>query len=517
MTGHGKLGGWILAIVITIAAVGPALAQGGPPVCGNGVRTGNEECDGNDFGGQTCADYGCAGGALACTASCDIDTSGCTGCGGSGGNPAGTVELLFTERSDDVSESNVSAQEQRLLDLLDGESVSIKASIDGLGRANVVDRLIAAHNRGTVVQVVADCEIVVVGQDPEYQQLIAAGIPVVDDNNEFDSPTTDCTNNQTSGFLHNKFFIFEGQQTVWTGSTNMTDFGFNASHNAIVILAGNPDLVSFYTAELDEMFGNGLSLRDGGTGRFGRQKTLNPGVGSFTMADSTVVEVAFSPYNYNLTSDTEAQMNAIIDSASSELLWGTFFLTYDPVRNRIDDNGASSKRGAVDPQTTDNFDDTQILISNGEDVLVTNFLGSHHAKTVVADPDDASGQVLVGSHNFSSSSFNYNNENSVRILSPAVAQTARDGFDAVWNDPQNVGLVGCIHSGESYNESSLALHRCNDAYDNDFDGAVDGADPDCDAPFTCGGGSCKSSGKTCSDGAECCSGICLHGRARTCQ
>jgi hypothetical protein len=506
----------VVLLIGLVALLLGASAEAGPPVCGDGVRAGNESCDGSDFDAQTCADYGCAGGALVCTSSCDIDSSGCTDCGG-GGNAAGTVELLFTERSDDVSESNISAQEQRLLDLLDGETVSIKASIDGLGRANVVDRLISAHNRGVVVQVIADCKIVVVDQDPEYLQLIAAGIPVVDDNSEFDSPTAACTNNQTSGFLHNKFFLFGAQETVWTGSTNMTDFGFNSSHNTIVILAGNPEVVSFYTAEFGEMFGDGVSLRDGGSGRFGRQKTLNPGVGSFTLADGSVVEVSFSPYNYNTMSDTEAQINATIDSASGELLWGTFFLTYDAVRDRIANNSAASKRGAVDPQTTDNYDDTQILITGGEDVLVTNLLGSHHAKMVVADPDDATGQVLVGSHNFSNSSFNYNNENSVRILSPAIAQIGRAGFDAIWNDSQNTGLVGCIHSGESYNDNSLSLHRCNDAYDNDFDGATDGADADCAQPFTCGGGgSCKAAGENCSDGAECCSGTCYHGQTRTC-
>lgn len=495
----------------------PVPAQG-PPICGNGVRQGSEDCDGSDFGGATCGDFGCSGGALTCTSGCTIDTSGCTGCGGGGGIPAGTAEIYFTTRTDDVSEANVSAPEQILLDLIDNELVSIRAAVDGLSRSNVVDRLISAHGRGVDVRMVADCEIVVVEANPYYQQLTAAGIPVVDDNDEFNGPTAECTSNQTSGFQHNKFLVFGGQQTVWTGSTNLTDFGFNSSHNAILVLSGNPEIVAFYEAEFDEMFGNGLSLRNGGTGRFGRQKTLNPGIGSFTLADGTAVEVAFSPYNQQTTSDTEAQINATIDSASSELLWGTYYFTYDPVRDRIDQSNATTKRGAVDPLTTDAYDDTQILIQNGEDVLVTNFLGSHHAKTVVADADAGDAQVLIASHNFSSSSFNYNNENSVRIFSQPLAQAARAGFDAVWNDPQNAGLVGCIHPGESYNQNSLALHRCNDGYDNDYDGYVDANDFDCDAPFTCGGGgSCSPSGATCSSGAECCSGTCLHGKVRTCQ
>jgi hypothetical protein len=46
--------------------------------CGNGVRDGNEQCDGSDLGGATCASLGYTlDGTLACTAGCGYDTSGC--------------------------------------------------------------------------------------------------------------------------------------------------------------------------------------------------------------------------------------------------------------------------------------------------------------------------------------------------------------------------------------------------------------------------------------------------------
>ncbi len=60
--------------------------------CGDGVRAGTEACDGADLGGAGCASEGFSGGALACAANCTLDTTGCcdhacpvegdTSCGG---------------------------------------------------------------------------------------------------------------------------------------------------------------------------------------------------------------------------------------------------------------------------------------------------------------------------------------------------------------------------------------------------------------------------------------------------
>ncbi len=50
------------------------------PRCGDGIRQTllGENCDGPDFGGETCLSLGYAGGSLSCTSGCLIDTTGCT-------------------------------------------------------------------------------------------------------------------------------------------------------------------------------------------------------------------------------------------------------------------------------------------------------------------------------------------------------------------------------------------------------------------------------------------------------
>jgi len=61
-------------------------------VCGNGVKEMGEACDGGDLGGKNCMTEGFAGGMLACSAMCTLDTSSCvTNVCGNGVKEAGEV------------------------------------------------------------------------------------------------------------------------------------------------------------------------------------------------------------------------------------------------------------------------------------------------------------------------------------------------------------------------------------------------------------------------------------------
>jgi hypothetical protein len=54
-------------------------ASGGGATCGNGQVDDNEDCDGTNLDGWTCQESGFTSGTLSCSASCQLDTSKCTG------------------------------------------------------------------------------------------------------------------------------------------------------------------------------------------------------------------------------------------------------------------------------------------------------------------------------------------------------------------------------------------------------------------------------------------------------
>lgn len=68
------------------------------PVCGNGMLDAGEDCEGSELTASTCAEVGAGDGALACTAECTYDASGCSG----------TLPPRPTSGGDDSGESSCS-------------------------------------------------------------------------------------------------------------------------------------------------------------------------------------------------------------------------------------------------------------------------------------------------------------------------------------------------------------------------------------------------------------------------
>lgn len=441
-----------------------------------------------------------------------------------------SIQVFYTTPTNDFatadSSSTIGTIEAGIIQSFDNAVTSLDIAIYELSRQNLVDAILRARSRGVTVRVVTECENRKGGDQSHFDQLASAGIPVVDDNSSFNGANPLCPDSN-GGEMHNKFAIIDGV-TVWTGSVNYTSASLNYNYEHAVKVT-SASVAGQYQAQFDTMFGNGLPLTAGGTGRFSRAK-LSSGTTSnivtHTVNGITVV-TAFSPTGYNITytsskpsgPDTMKLLRTAIFSTNSNLGFAIFFLTHSQIRLDLVARNTLS-RGVMDAVgAMDSNSEFGGLCGGGVPAKNENFPGKVHNKLLAVDAGTTSDpQVIVGSPNWTSSGFGFNDENMLLVHDASIAQAAKNTVDALYDDPANDGMECVGHSAEAFNANSPLdaqgrIAVCNDGLDNDFNSLTDGADPGCSAPFP----SCKVSGARCSIGADCCSGTCFNGNPKACK
>lgn len=137
--------------------------------------------------------------------------------------------------------------EQALIADIDAAQMSIDVAAFEYDLLTIADALVRAHQRGVVVRLALDREILDDPTDAYWAGIVEqAGIPI--------------TWEQTSAFLHSKFFVID-RHIVWMGSWNVSQ---NATYrnNESVLRIAIPAIAENYTAEFEQMFQQ----------RFGQQK-----------------------------------------------------------------------------------------------------------------------------------------------------------------------------------------------------------------------------------------------------
>lgn len=138
----------------------------------------------------------------------------------------GTAEVLFTPWDDAESE---------LLRLIGGARKTIHLQAFLLTSRSLAKALIGAHRRGVRVQVLADREMVVKGDNSQVPQLAAAGVPVWLE--------------VRYASAHNKIILIDALEpasTVVTGSYNYTFSAQARNAENLLILRGNGPLTRAY-------------------------------------------------------------------------------------------------------------------------------------------------------------------------------------------------------------------------------------------------------------------------------
>ncbi len=253
------------------------------------------------------------------------------------------------------------------------------------------------------------------------------------------------TDGEGSG-MHNKFIIGDADHAesafVLTGSTNLTTGQLVSDLNNVIVLE-DQSLARAYELEFEEMWGAEGMTPNTANAKFGADKTWNTPV-DFVVGGSPV-ELYFSP-----SDGTTAAIQAEIDAANANFEFALLTLTRDDLGDAIVELNQSffvSPVGVIEQVnvTGSEFDN---LISNGVQAYHHDISGDCHHKYCIIDHSavESDPMVITGSHNWSSSAENVNDENTVIVHNARVANLYHQEFR---------GIINALSGGDAVRDADI--------------------------------------------------------------
>jgi len=282
------------------------------------------------------------------------------------------------------------------------------------GLADIPAALNAARTRGVTVRIVYD------------GTTSATGIPYLNTGiGKIARPEN------IDGIMHNKFLVIDAKSDnpndalVWTGSTNMTKAQLLTDANSVIIIQ-DKSLALAYTLEFEEMFGSTGSQPNPTMAKFGPGKTDN--TPHDFMIGGKKVKLYFSP-----SDGVNGQIINTINTADHDLFIATMLITRtelaNPIKSRYYQGVDTRVLVNTDGQCTD--DVLAILKLLGFDFCEDGENGIMHHKYMIVDANHAGSDpmVLLGCHNWSYSAETKNDENTLIIHDPVLANIYYQEFD----------------------------------------------------------------------------------------
>jgi len=236
-----------------------------------------------------------------------------------------------------------------------------------------------AKQRGIRVRMVTDNDAGLGESDTTVNQLISAGIPVVND--------------ARSALMHDKFMILDST-IVWTGSWNYTINGtYRNNNNAIAMRSQR--VVQDYQAEFDEMFVQK---------RFGPTSPSNTPNVSFSQ-DGTPIQIYFGSED-----EVVPAILTALNGAQTSIHFLAFSFTLDNLGQAIQTRAAAGVGVQGVFETTGSqtqFSELKPLLCAGLPVRQDGNPFVMHHKVFIIDGTT----VIAGSFNFTASARDSNDEN----------------------------------------------------------------------------------------------------------
>lgn len=339
----------------------------------------------------------------------------------------------------------------KILARIDNARYSIDAalySLSGSSQGDIIaNHLVSARGRGVHVRVICEHD------NRSYSGFVILsmnGVPLIDD--AYDPVWAG------AGLMHNKFMVFDERGGVpesvwvWGGSWNPTFEGTTSDRqNSIEIQ--DVALAGAYTTEFNVMWGSSTDTPNQSASRFGARK---PDVAPHNfMVKNVPISVYFSPSDHT-TSKIGATLGRAQHSVANSILT---FTRKDLADTLIGRKNAGSKVRVVMDNNTDQGNQYSYLQSNGIDVHLKGGSGLLHHKYAVVDADQGAGDqyLITGSHNWSNSAENSNDENTLIIKSGRLPNLYLQEFAARYYEAGGTDSIRVIMQPQ-YSASPLSIN-----------------------------------------------------------
>jgi phosphatidylserine/phosphatidylglycerophosphate/cardiolipin synthase-like enzyme len=312
------------------------------------------------------------------------------------------IQVYFSDPNRNPGPSLTGGPDEPLQEAIEAAHLSVDAAFYDMNLYNVRDALVEAQERGVTVRLVLESDNY---EDEELRLLRAGGIQIVLD--------------ERRDLMHNKFAVIDRYE-IWTGSMNLTLSDAYGNRNNVVAIRST-DLAQNYLVEFEEMF-----LANA----FGPSSPANT-PDTELMIDEHIVETYFSPEDETLT-----RLVDLVNQADESVYFLAFSFTSDDLATAI---SAANDRGVLVQGVMDASQaagnqggEYEALLARGIDVRLDGEGGSMHHKVLIID-----GEIVVtGSYNFSASAEEHNDENTLVIHDPFLADLYLDEFWGVWGFAQ---------------------------------------------------------------------------------
>ena len=334
-------------------------------------------------------------------------------------NSSGEIKVYFNTPVDETQSTGIIAQnidnamEDTLISYINRAEETIDFCIYNFnngGLSDVSAALNNAANRGVRIRFITSGT--------------TAHSGVYDLNNNI--PVIESPNGTEFGLMHNKFAIFDAHAAnankpwVWTGSLNISYDQVNTDAQNILFIQ-DQTLAKVYEIEFEEMWGSDSDLPNVVKSKFGASKTDNTPHKLFI--GGNFVESYFSP-----SDNTNQKIIDAIKTAENDLQVETMILTRTDIALTIKE---LSEMG-VDVQmlcnsSSENSETVNNILNetlpNGKYIFDNSASGLLHHKLAIVDANFAASdpQVITGSHNWSNSANERNDENTLIIHSAEIA------------------------------------------------------------------------------------------------